>query len=342
MKLISFIIPAYNSEKYLNIAVDSLLIAGNDVEIIIINDGSKDQTLAVANSYKGAYPDIVRVIDKVNGGHGSGINTGLLAATGLYFKVIDSDDWVDAKSLTKLIEQIKDHIDKHQEPDMYITNFVYEHVEDDTKFERDYSPNFPINQIFDWSHTKKAFKYSKTLMMHALIYKTHILKDIDLEMPEHTFYVDNLFAYVPLPFMKSIYYMKIPFYRYFIGRPDQSVTLKNITARYDQQIRVFRLMSDAYTYDLINKLPNGLSSYMKHCIGSMMIITQMFTVANDSQERRTDLKNLWKHVKENDINLFHYLKYRSFNKYLFYLPWRIRSFVMVNSYLYLAKKIKLG
>ena len=342
MKLISFIIPAYNSDKYLNIAVDSLLIAGNDVEIIIVNDGSKDQTLAMANRYKDAHPDIIKVIDKENGGHGSGINAGLKLATGLYFKVIDSDDWVDKESLIQLIEQIKLHINKHQEPDMYITNFVYEHVEDHTTFERDYSLNFPTHQIFDWNHTKKAFKYSKTLMMHALIYKTQILKDIQLEMPEHTFYVDNLFAYIPLPFMKSIYYMQIPFYRYFIGRPDQSVTLKNITARYDQQIRVFMLMRDAYSYELINKLPKGLKSYMKHCMSSMMIITQMFTVANDSEERRSDLKSLWKYVKENDIALYRYLKYKSTNRFVHFLPWKIKSFVMVNSYLYLAKKIKLG
>jgi hypothetical protein len=101
-------------------------------------------------------------------------------------------------------------------------------------------------------------------------------------------------------------------------------------------------MSDAYTYDLIKQLPKGLKSYMKHCIGSMMIITQMFTVANDSPERRSDLKNLWMHVRKNDIKLYHYLKYRSFNRFVHYLPWNIKSFIMVNSYLYLAKKIKLG
>ena len=342
MKLISFVIPAYNSQDYLNVAVDSLLVAGNDIEIIIINDGSKDQTLAIANKYKKKYPNIVKVIDQENGGHGSGINAGLKVATGKYFKVVDSDDWVDHLSLVKLMNQIKLHMNSQIEPDLYITNFVYEHVEDQTTFERDYSINFPTDQIFNWNETLKKFKYSKTLLMHALIYKTEILKNMKLELPRHTFYVDNLFSYLPLPFIKSIYYMKLPLYRYFIGRIDQSITLKNITTRYQQQVKVYKLMNDAYHYQLINQLPKGLKSYMKHCLAAILMITQMFTVAEDTKDRRSDLKELWRHIKDSDISVYRYLKYRSMNTMVYFLPWKIKSYVMVKGYLYLAKKIKLG
>ena len=342
MKLISFVIPAYNSQDYLNVAVDSLLVAGNDIEIIIINDGSKDQTLAIANKYKKKYPNIVKVIDQENGGHGSGINAGLKVASGKYFKVVDSDDWVDHLSLIKLMNQIKLHINSQIEPDLYITNFVYEHVEDQTTFERDYSVNFPQERIFNWNETLKKFKYSKTLLMHALIYRTEILKSMNLELPRHTFYVDNLFSYLPLPYIKSIYYMKIPLYRYFIGRIDQSITLKNITKRYQQQIKVYKLMNDAYQYQLIKELPKGLKTYMKHCLAAILMITQMFTVAEDSKDRRNDLKELWKHIKKSDISTYRYLKYRSMNILVNFLPWKLKSYVMVKGYLYLAKKIKLG
>jgi len=342
MKLVSFIIPAYNSAAYLHHAVDSLLIAGDDVEIIIVNDGSKDQTLAIANEYKRKYPNIINVIDQENGGHGSTINAGLKLAKGIFFKVIDSDDWVDEQSLLQFVDTIKKHLSTNVDIDLYITNFVYEHVADQTQFERDYSQNFPQHVVFQWNQTKKRFKYSKTLMMHALTYKTELLKSINFELPRHTFYVDNLVSYIPLPYVKTVYYMKLPMYRYFIGRADQSVTLKNITNRYQQQIRVIKLMSDAYSYQLINQLPKGLKSYMKHCISAIMIITQMFTVADDTKERRNDLWEMWDHIKKQDSKLYRFLKYRSLNTWVTFLPWKIKSFVMVKSYLYLAKKIKLG
>ena len=342
MKLISFVIPAYNSEAYLHIAIDSLLISGNDIEIIIINDGSKDQTLSVANRYQKKHPNIVKVIDQENGGHGSGINAGLKNAAGKYFKVIDSDDWVDGPSLTQLIKKLKEHIKNQQDVDLYITNFVYEHVQDDTTFERDYSVNFPIEKIFNWNETLKKFKYSKTLLMHALIYRTQILKDMNLELPRHTFYVDNLYSYAPLPYVKSIYYMKLPLYRYFIGRADQSITLKNITKRYQQQIKVFELMQKAYPYSVIQALPKGLRSYMKHCLAAILMITQMFTGAEDSIDRRKDLKALWRQIKETDVSMYRYLKYRSLNVLVNFFPWKLKGYIMVKGYLYLAKKIKLG
>ena len=103
MKLISFVVPCYNSQAYMKKCVDSLLVAGEDAEIIIVNDGSTDITLKIAKTYRANFPSIVRVIDKPNGGHGSGVNAGLKVAEGLYFKVVDSDDWLDKAALLKLI-----------------------------------------------------------------------------------------------------------------------------------------------------------------------------------------------------------------------------------------------
>lgn len=342
MKLITFVIPAYNSESYLHHAVDSLTCAGDDIEIIIVNDGSKDQTSSIAKSYQQKFPSMVSVIDKENGGHGSAINAGLKQAKGLYFKVIDSDDWVDEKSLLILMDTLKKHHQSNQMIDVYITDFVYEHVADHTQYTRTYRENFPVDQVFDWNHIQKKFKYSKTLMMHAFIFRTAILHEIGLELPHHTFYVDNLFSYVPLPFTKKLYYLHLPFYRYFIGRSDQSITFKNITGRYLQQIKVQKLMMDAYSLALIHDLPKGLKHYMKHCLSAIMMITQMFTVASDTKERRNEMKELWRHVKTNDRAMYRFLKYRSLNTWVNVLPWRLKSFVMVKGYFYLARKIKLG
>ena len=108
LKLITFGVPCYNSEEYMSHCIDSLLIGGEDIEIVIINDGSKDNTLKIAKEYEKKYPNIIKVVDKENGGHGSGVNKGLELATGLYYKVVDSDDWADENSLKEILQKIKE------------------------------------------------------------------------------------------------------------------------------------------------------------------------------------------------------------------------------------------
>lgn len=95
MKLLSVAIPCYNSEAYMSKCINSLLIGGEEVEIIIVDDGSSDRTAEIADDYAEKYPTIVKAIHQENGGHGQAVNTGIKNATGLYFKVVDSDDWVN-------------------------------------------------------------------------------------------------------------------------------------------------------------------------------------------------------------------------------------------------------
>ncbi len=342
MKLMSFVVPSYNSEAYLNHAIDSLLFDLEHVEIIIVNDGSKDGTIDIAKDYRKQYPNVVKVIDKENGGHGSGINAGLEIAQGLYFKVIDSDDWADAENGKLLLETIKKHVKEGKEPDLYIMNFEYEKPSHNTSFVRTYKKNLPTDEISDWNHMKKKFKYSSTMLMHALIYKTTVLKECELKLPEHTFYVDNIVAYHPIPHVKTFYYMDKVFYHYFIGREDQSVTMTNIVKRYEQQIRVFKEIMKFYTYDEIQKMPKGLKRYVKHNLTDMMVITQMFTTGECTNQRKKDLKTLWSELKAYDIKMYRFLKYRSYNTLVTFLPFRLKGFVMTKSYLYLTRKIKLG
>lgn len=342
MKYITFAVPSYNSEAYLHQAIDSLLVVGEDAEIIIINDGSKDRTLEIARAYEEKYPNIVKVIDKENGGHGSGVNKGLEHATGLYYKVVDSDDWLDHENVIKFLNLIKKHAEENKSPDLYLMDFIYEHVEDNTTFIRTYKDNFPIGKIFGWHETKKKFKYSKTILMHAMFFKTSVLRESKVKLPEHTFYVDNIFAYTPLMFTKTIYYEPMVLYHYYIGRPDQSVQLKNITNRYQQQIRVMRILLNEFSYEEINKMPKGLKQYMKHFLAAIMIITQMFASAVYGEERKKELKKLWKDLKQTDIKMYKYLRYRSYNTFVNYMPFRLKGYVMLKGYLYYAKKIKLG
>ena len=281
MKLISFAVPSYNSQEYMRKCIDSLLTGGNDVEVIIVNDGSKDDTLKIANGYAEEYPDIVKVIDKENGGHGSGVNAGLNLASGLYYKVVDSDDWLDEQALKQLLDTIKKHQSENTLPDLYVTNFIYDKVYENTRHVSAYGDKLPEGEICGWDKLKK-FRYSHMMLMHALLYKREKLLQSGTVLPEHTFYVDNIYAYQPLPYMQTVCYLNLNLYHYFIGRSDQSVNKANFVKRYEQQIRVMLRMTDAYTWAEIKKMPKGLRKYMWHSLEALMMTTLLFICAEYS------------------------------------------------------------
>ena len=340
MKWISFAVPSYNSEAYLHKCIDSLLVGGEDVEIIIVNDGSKDGTARIADEYAEKYPSIVKVIHKENGGHGSGVNYGLQAAKGLYYKVVDSDDWVNADALNKLLDTIKEHEAEGNAADMYFVNYVYEHVEDNTQYvNRDCAKKMPIGQFFTWDKVKK-FVMNQALMMHAMVYRREKLLESGLVLPEHTFYVDELYAYVPLPYMKKLFYLDVDFYRYFIGRVDQSVNIGNLTKRYEQHIRVFKEIVKSHSYDYICSQPKGLKKYMKHMISAYYILIACFTCYYDSPERRQNYKDLWAFIKETDIKTYRMLRYRSLSTLINFLPWKVRGFFVRIGYSIVSKMMK--
>lgn len=126
MKLLSVAIPCYNSEAYMSKCINSLLIGGEEVEIIIVDDGSSDRTAEIADDYAEKYPTIVKAIHQENGGHGQAVNTGIKNATGLYFKVVDSDDWVNQDAYYEILKTLYDLTRGAETVDLLISNFVYE------------------------------------------------------------------------------------------------------------------------------------------------------------------------------------------------------------------------
>jgi glycosyltransferase involved in cell wall biosynthesis len=166
MKLITFCVPCFNSQDYMRHCLDCLLQGGEDVEIIVVDDGSKDNTGKIADEYQAAHPSIVRVVHKANGGHGSGVNKGVELATGLYYKVVDSDDWLDDEGYKKLLDTIKEHQKANTLPDLYIMDFVYNKPSENSQFERNFRSQFPVGKIFTWKETK-PFKGDKVFLMHA-------------------------------------------------------------------------------------------------------------------------------------------------------------------------------
>ena len=211
MKLLSIAIPCYNSEKYMRKCIDSLLIGGEDVEILIIDDGStKDRTAEIADEYEAQFPTIVRAIHKENGGHGSAVNTGIANATGLYFKVVDSDDWVKQDAYFKILDTLRELAGGGQALDMLISNYVYEKEGERRKKVIKYRHILPVEKMFTWTDCHHFLK-GHYILMHSVIFRTRLLQECGLKLPEHTFYVDNLYVFEPLPYVKNMYYLDVNF-----------------------------------------------------------------------------------------------------------------------------------
>lgn len=306
MKLLSVAIPCYNSEAYMSKCINSLLIGGEEVEIIIVDDGSSDRTAEIADDYAAKYPTIVKAIHQENGGHGQAVNTGIRNATGLYFKVVDSDDWVNQDAYYEILKTLYELTRGAETVDLLISNFVYEKQGATRKKVMQYRHCFPTNQIFGWDEVRHM-KKGQYLLMHSMIYRTKLLHDCGMELPKHTFYVDNLFAFEPLPYVKNLYYLDVNFYRYFIGRDDQSVNEKVMIKRIDQQIRVNKLMADAFHNCQFDS--KHLKKYMLSYLDIITTVSSIMLVRAGTQEALDKKKEMLEYIREQDLWLYHKLRY---------------------------------
>lgn len=237
MKILTISVAGYNIEKYIDKLMKSIEESKviDKLEVLIINDGSMDNTIDKAKYYEKLYPNNVRLIDKKNGGHGSTINTGILNATCKYFKAIDGDDWFDSNGLKDtvfLLEKI--------DSDLIINDF-YKIYEDDASSERITMNNLLENQTLK---LEESYKKLDGLCYHNIIYRTDILKNNKIQLTEHSFYVDNEYVIYPLKYIKSIYYIPKPLYCYRLGRAGQSVSIvslqKNIMQLQNILIKLYR------------------------------------------------------------------------------------------------------
>ena len=306
MKYISFAIPCYNSQDYMSRAIESILTGGEEIEIIIVNDGSTDRTSEIAHEYRKQYPDIIRVIDKENGGHGDAVNAGLDSARGKYFKVVDSDDWVDEESLQKILELLRNLEEEDSQIDMLVSNYVYEKVGASHKKCIHYRNALPQDEVFRWDDMGH-FHLDQYILMHSFIYRTNMLKLSQLKLPKHTFYVDNIYVYYPLPHVRKIYYLDVDFYRYFIGRDDQSVNERNMIARVDQQIFVTKEMIDMY--DLRKITSKKLRQYMVNHLAIMMTVSSILLIRSKTRENLEKKRELWTYLKKRDFKTFLKIRY---------------------------------
>ncbi len=305
-KILSVGVPCYNSAEYMDHCIQSLVDAASDqrdIEIIIVNDGSqKDNTAEKADEWVRRHPDMIVAVHQENGGHGAAVMAALERAQGRYFRVVDSDDWVDVPAMQRVLDRIRHFIRDDQCVDLIVSNYVYEHANDNAQVCIHYRNTLPQNRIFTWEESA-TFSLHENLLMHALTYRTEMVRSCNLPMPRHTFYVDNIYAYVPLPHVETLWYEDVDLYRYFIGREDQSVNERVMLSRLDHQLRVTRIMIDSYhIYDEVKS--ERLQKYMVSYIAMIMAVSSIFCRMSDDPDAIPELKELWRHLEQFDKKMY--------------------------------------
>lgn len=262
-KLLSIVVPTYNVEKYLRKCLESFCMEGvqDKLEVLVINDGSTDSSVDIAGEYAGKYPGIFRIINKENGGHGSTINCGIQEAKGKYFKVVDSDDWVDKEAFCKLFEYLG-----KCNSDVVYTNF--HHVDDRTgKKTVEFASPFPdveYGREYHFSEIKSSF----FLKMHGYTIKTELLRNIP-RIDENCFYVDMEYVLFPVPQIETISFLDLFVYQYRVGLPGQSMNIQRMKKNADNYDRVLERLLLFYA-GWSPKMQPAKRNYMEHVLGRMV------------------------------------------------------------------------
>jgi len=243
-KLLSVVVPAYNVEQYLQSCLDSLLQTEEreKTEILVVDDGSKDATWSIAENYQNKYPSIVRAIHKENGGHGSTINVGIKEAKGKFFRVLDSDDTVNSKAYDSYLKKLE-----QADCDLVATPFTCVWYKDETIVKE------KIRQIEGASDLEEGKIYSFPevaeklfVRMHEWTIRTEILKEHQIALTEHSFYVDMQYVLFPVPWIKTVCMFTENVYRYRLGMEGQSVSVRNMQKNREQHKNVLCSLVDFY------------------------------------------------------------------------------------------------
>ncbi|MFC0676133.1 glycosyltransferase family 2 protein [Brachybacterium hainanense] len=326
--LVTFVIPCYNSADYLHRAVEPLLRAPDDIEVVLVNDGSTDATPQLIEAYVRDHPERVRAVHRENGGHGAAMDSGIGVARGTYVKVLDSDDWTDPSALADYLRGLRAWIEAGTEPDVVITNYVYENEGLGSSRSVRYGSFIPAGRICTWEDLARP-RTGRYLLMHALTYRLEVLRRSGVSFPPHTFYVDNLMAAIPLREVRTLAYLDLDLYRYFIGREDQSVQEKVMLTRIDQQLRVNRLLVQALRSREIDDRRHR--RYLLHYATIVCSVSLTLTALAGTEESRRDRRDLLQFVRRTDPKVYRAFR-RSPTGILLSVPGRGGEMLVRSSY----------
>ena len=314
-KILTITIPSYNVEAYIAAALDTMVTINNLdlLEILVVNDGSKDNTVAVAQQYVDKYPNSVRILDKENGGHGSTINAGIREATGKYFKVVDGDDWVDSVALQNLLDFLKDH-----DAGLIINpcNRVFMYDNQRKKLLVELSPETKYGEVISY---EDALKYMGELQqMHMTTYRTAILKENNIKISEKMFYVDNEYKIYPSIYLKTAIILKDVLYQYRLGREGQSVAPESLIKN--------RFMLEQVTLNCLtffSQKNQQMLSILRGAINLRLnkmihLRTQTAFLQENSQQAKTELKAFLNKVKKTNPDFYNNISTKLVNLLKFF------------------------
>lgn len=268
-KVLTIVVPTYNMEKYLDKCLTSLIVPEPEfmeqLEVLVVNDGSKDRSSEIAHSYQDRYPQTFRVIDKENGNYGSCVNRGLNEATGKYIKILDADDSFDTNVFMLFLTEMQ-----LTDVDMWITDTISVDEDDseiDSFFHKDILSN---GAIVSFQELLEKGYSEKRVMMHNIAYRTSMLRQIEYRQTEGIFYTDTEWVHRPMASVEKIKYVEGFLYRYLVGRSGQSMSEEIRKKRLNDTLVVFRNMLASYNDYIGDKIHGDfLYSFMKLSILSV-------------------------------------------------------------------------
>ncbi len=334
-KQISIIIPTYNMEKYIGKCLDSLLIPEFDqVEVLVVNDGSKDRSSEIAHNYADRYPDSIRVIDKPNGNYGSCINTALLQCTGRYVKVLDADDTFNTDAFSKFVKSLHECNE-----DVIITNFIKvdEYDKKISLFNDNY--NLELNIHIDIDNIAKVFK--QYVSMHRISYAAHIFNIIKYEQTEGISYTDAQWSVVPLSYCKSVRILPIVLYRYLWGRTGQTSDPKQVQRSISHYFKMIRDLTSYYSSSI------GSTSIRDFLLRQILLLhrdiylTALNSWSKDSHDMLVEHEKFLKEVHPDIYNSISELGYADYIDYRIFLDLRRHNYSL-NFRIPLMKRIMIS
>ena len=298
-KVLTVVVPSFNSEKTIRTTLDSLVVVSADlIELLVINDGSTDMTKVIAEDYSKRYPDVVRVITKLNGGHGSGINVGIREAKGKFFKVIDSDDWVDKDSFIALVDLLS-----KSDVDVVYSGFLWA-FDNGSGDESTFRTQAQYCEPFSDVEYGKIYSFEQIadklyMKFHNLTFKTAILQANGIELDEKCYYEDTEYVLYPIPYVETILFLKEFVYMYRMGTKTQSMSKDKLIKHCSDYTKV--LQSNLAYYqkhkDLCSEKKNR---YMETMIASYYTsYIKILLLKPLSAKNRREMKQFDDYLKEN-------------------------------------------
>lgn len=279
-KLLSIIIPTYNAEKYLDKCLTSLILEDKALlgrlEVLVINDGSPDKSRYVAQKYADKYPNIFKIIDKENGGHGSGINVGADKAAGMYFKVLDADDWVDQKGFANFMKKLAGVAEESTQeiPDAIITfyqkyDILTGKTADKIAKPKEYERNYTLGEVMDqWLDCHEDMHF------WGVTYNTKFYQELGYKLAEGIFYEDQEYATVPLSYAKKVRFIDEMVYIYRVGDVNQSVFGDTQVKRRSHLEKVIERLVEQYNNQ--SNMPMGADRYYRK--KTAMVVTSYYQI----------------------------------------------------------------